>query len=166
MENFNWVMGAVIPYANLAIFLFLAVKVFKGPLMGALSGRKDEYVSQLKEANRAKEEAEAKHRDLSEKLAKLNDEVAEIKARAKSQAELEAKKIISDAETLAAHLTNEARRIADAEVAKAKATLRDEILSGVKEKVVSRIKAEMTLDRQKSMFSEQLKNISQAKGEA
>ena len=166
MENFNWITGAVIPYANLALFLFLAVKIFKGPLLGALSGRKQEYVDQLREANKAKEEAEAKHKELSDKLSRLNAEVENIKTKAKSQAEQEAQKIVADAERLAAHLSTEAQRIADTEVAKAKATLRDELLKGVREKVVTKISAELDLDKQKSLFKSQLNSMSTVKGEA
>ena len=166
MENFNWITSVVIPYTNLALFLFLLVKIGKDPMLGAITGRKTSFEQQLKEANAAKEEAQAKHKELSEKLSKLSTEVSEIKNKAKSQAEAEAQKIVKDAETLAAHLTKEAQRIADAEVAKAKSVLRDEILKGVKEKVVGKISAELDLEKQKALFNKQLGSMTSLKGDA
>jgi len=159
VENFDWITGALIPYLNLSLFLFLAFKIFKGPLLGALSIRRDDYVQQLAEANRVKDEAEAKHKELSEKLAKLSREVESIKDKAKLQAEAEASKIIAEAEALAQHLKAEAQKIASAELEKAKAGLRHEIISGVRENVVSRIQAELSGEKQKSIFNAQLSSL-------
>lgn len=159
MENVHWLTGIVFPYLNLALFLFLAVKFLKKPMLGAIGSKKQEYLELLKEANKAKEEALLKHEALQLQLEKMDSELEEIKEKAKSQAELEAAKIVESAHALAHHLKQEAKRIAEAEVELARKEIQEEIISSVQDKVVEKIKEQLSAEKQQALFISQVKAL-------
>ncbi len=166
MENVNWLTGIVFPYLNLIIFLILAVKFLKGPLLGMISGKKEEYLQMVQVANSAKQEALEKHEALQKKLNDLSAEVDEIRNRATKQAEQEAEKIIANAHALAKHLKTEAKRIAEAEVEMARRELQDEIIAGVQNKVIEKIQQQFGSDKQKALFLSQVKTLDTIGGNA
>ena len=85
MKDFNWIVGFVFPYINFFIFIFLFLKLFKKPIVDAMANRKTAYEQMAAEATKAKEEAEAKSRELDAKLANLTSEIEDIKAKAVAQ---------------------------------------------------------------------------------
>jgi F-type H+-transporting ATPase subunit b len=159
MEGFNWLLGFVFPYINLALFLFLATKFLKPSLASAVVKRHEQYQSSIKEANLAREAAERAKKELDQKLANLTEEIERIKANAKKQAEDEAQRIVSQAEQLANHLKTEAQRIAQAEVEQAKAVLRNDILHQVHSNIVTKLRTELDGSQQKSIVRNQLKSL-------
>lgn len=164
MNNFHWLTGVVIPYANMALFLFLAIKILKGPFLGALTGKRNDFVSKLKEANLAKEEAEKRYRELSQKMSSLTAEIEEIKSKARRQGEEEASRLLEEAETLASHLRKEADRVSKNELEKARDYLRSELLKGVKKEVLSQLEKELDIDRQKQLVHDQFGSLNSLKG--
>jgi F-type H+-transporting ATPase subunit b len=93
----------------------------------------------LKAANEAKDAAEAKLKELDARLATIDRETAEIRHNAEREAERESARIIESANRLAQHLRDEARRVADAEIARAKQELRIAILKDVRQEVEKKI---------------------------
>jgi F0F1-type ATP synthase membrane subunit b/b' len=80
-----------------------------------------------------------------------------------ASAELEAGKIVSDAEKLAKHLRTEASRIAAAEVAKARHELRREIVETATATVREKLKRDLSSDAQAGIVSkkiDELKHVS------
>ena len=69
MKDFNWIVGFVFPYINFFIFIFLFLKLFKKPIVDAMANRKTAFEQMAAEATKAKEEAEAKSKELDAKLA-------------------------------------------------------------------------------------------------
>ncbi|MFW7378301.1 MAG: ATP synthase F0 subunit B [Oligoflexus sp.] len=159
MEGFNWITGFLFPYLNLLLFLFLLVKVLKGPLTGAVNKRHEQYLQTLQEANTAKEEAEKEQRELQAKLAGLEAEIAEIQERAKRHAESEAAKIVAHAESLAANLQQEAQRIAASELEEARDSLRQEILQEVRQNIVNRVHSDLGQAQQVDLIHKQLNHL-------
>jgi len=159
VEGFNWITGFLFPYMNLALFLYLLVKVLKGPLSGAINRRYEQYNQTLQEANLLKEEAERRSRELETKLTGLDAEIAEIHDRAKRHAEEEAAKIISQAKKLAANLQQEAHHIAATEVQQAREALRSEILQQVRSNIVDKIHSEFGQTQQVELIHKQLKLV-------
>lgn len=156
MEGFNWLTGFIFPHINLLLFLFLLVKIAKGPLNTAMNNRYEQYSKALNDANQAKEEAERRSRELEAKLAGLDAEIAEIHSRAKRQAEEESAKILNQAKQLAEHLKQEAQKIADFEVSQARQRLRQEILSQVHSNIVNKVQSEMGQEQQMGLIHRQL----------
>lgn len=159
MEHVDPLMGIILPYANFFIFLGLAIYFFRKPAREAAAKKRDDYARLVNEAKKANEAAQAKLADLARREAQLDTEIKEIQNLAKISAEAEAQKITEDAERVALHLKAEARRIAEAEVEKAKAVLRDEILKSVREGVVNKVKTDMTADAQKALTQRRIADL-------
>jgi F-type H+-transporting ATPase subunit b len=161
-EHVDMLMGVILPYANFAIFLGLAIYFFRKPAKAAAAKKRQAYEELLAESKAAYVEAAERLAEMKRRQADLDREIADLKATAKTTADMEAAKIVSDAERLANHLRTEAKRIAAAEVEKARATLRAEIVESVRESVTSKLKTELTSEAHLSLVRGrigELKNI-------
>lgn len=152
-------MGIILPYVNFAIFIALLIYFARRPAASAARKRREDFESLMAEATKAKEAAELRLKQLTEKQAQLDTEIKDILSSTKAAADLEAAKILSDAERLAEHLKAEARRIAEAEVLRASHELRQEIVMAVKENVTKKIKNEMTADAQLALAKRQITEL-------
>lgn len=152
-------MGIILPYANLILFLVLLVYFMRKPAAAAAASAREDYQRLLREATAARDEAHARLSDLKARQAQLDQEIAEIKSMSRGAAEMEAAKIVEDAQRLSAHLKEEARRIADTEVANAKAELRSEIVRAVREGVVQRLVTEVKPDAHLSLVRKQINEL-------
>jgi F0F1-type ATP synthase membrane subunit b/b' len=146
--HFDWQFGFILPYINFFIFLGLAIYFFRKPAREMAAKKRDAFAKLMAEARAVKDAAEARLAELQRRHTGLDREIADIKAIAKDGATQESSKIVADAERLADHLRLEARRIADAEVEKARNALRSEIVEAVKDHVQKKIKSELKDDAQ------------------
>ena len=121
MKDFVW---RVINFAILAGIVFWALK--KANLKGSLAERQSQIEKSLREAREARDAAEAKLKEYSEKLAKANQEVEELRAAMLQEAEAEKQRIIAEAKVAAEKIALQAVKSADQEVLKARAELRAE----------------------------------------
>jgi F0F1-type ATP synthase membrane subunit b/b' len=156
VEHFDPWLGFWFPYINFIVFALLAYKFFKKPALAAPRKKREEFEKIMREATRARDEAQAKLDELDKRKAQIDSEIADMRSMAKQSAEDEAAKIVADAEQLATHLKTEAKRIADAEVVKARQTLQKEIVEAVRNNVVERVKAEMDSTAHLSMVKNQI----------
>lgn len=111
---------------NFAIVVAILVYFLKKPVRNALSGRRDDIEKALVEAKKAKEEAEAKFAEYDKKLAQATQEIANISASIRKEAEMEKQKIIVNAREQAAKIEQDAEKAAALEVAKARLNLQQE----------------------------------------
>lgn len=108
----GWDQQALIAsFVNFAILVALFVYLFRDKLRSFLKARRAEVEQQLAEAARLKAEAEAKYKEYSERLAKLDQELAQIRADMIAAGKAERDRIIEDAEHKAARLRKEAEFI-------------------------------------------------------
>ena len=159
MDHFNWLNTVIYPYLNLFLFIFILVKLAKGPLKIAIHGKNEQFEKALSAANQAKEEAERKSKELEKKLAALDDDIQQIQSKAQAQAQSEAEKIVEQATALAEHLKNEAKRIAATELADAKNELRKQVLLAAKDSVKSRLENEFGEAQQLELVRNKVKVI-------
>ena len=112
---------------NFAVLMGIAVwGIKKADVKGMMAARKSGIESALKEAVEAKEKAEAKFKEYSDRLAQANKEIEEISLNMKREGEVEKERIIAEATAAAARLKAQAESAAEQEVLKAKAELRAE----------------------------------------
>ncbi len=111
---------------NFSIVVAILVYFLKKPIRNALSGRRDEIEKALLEAKKAKDEAEAKFAEYDKKLALATEEIANISAAIRKEAEMEKQKIIDNAREQAAKIEQDAEKAAALEVAKARLSLQRE----------------------------------------
>lgn len=121
MKDFFW---RVVNFAILAGIVFWALK--KANLKGSLADRQAQIEKSLREAREARDAAEAKLKEYTEKLAKANQEVDELRATMLKEAEAEKQRIIAEAKQAAEKVANQAVLAADQEVLKARNELRAE----------------------------------------
>jgi F-type H+-transporting ATPase subunit b len=164
-EHVDPLMGIILPYANFAIFLALAIYFFRKPAKAAAAKKREAYEKLLAESKAAHAEAEQRLAEMRARQAGLDKEIADLKATAQAAAEVEAAKIVGDAERLAEHLRQEARRIAQAEVDKARAALRQEIVESVREGVTQKLKAELTGDAQLTLVRSRIGDLKSIRAE-
>lgn len=121
MKDFVW---RVVNFVILAGIVFWALK--KANLKGSLADRQVQIEKNLREAREARDLAEAKLKEYSEKLSKANQEVDELRAAMLQEAEAEKQRIIAEARAAAEKVAKQAVQSADQEVLKARAELRAE----------------------------------------
>lgn len=166
MEHVDPWMGIIFPYANFAIFLIAAVYFFKNPLRKAALKRKEDFERLANEAQAARAAAEEKLAELKVKQAALAKEIEEMLLVSKQTSESEASKIITDAEHIAANMREEAKRVATAEIEKARSVLRSEVVRAVQESVTAKIRSDLSSDGQKSMVHRRIEELKSLQTEA
>jgi F-type H+-transporting ATPase subunit b len=108
-EGHGWDTTSLIAsFVNFAVLILLFVFLFKDSLKSFLKARRAEIEQQLLEAARLKAEAELKHKEYTERLAKLDSELAQIKADMTAAGKKERDRIIADAEHKASRMRSEA----------------------------------------------------------
>ena len=93
---------------NFGILLVVFTVLFRGKLQEFLKERRASIARELEEAARLRAEAETKHKEYSERLAKLDQELAQIKADMIAAGKKERDRIVAEAEHKAARLRHEA----------------------------------------------------------
>lgn len=148
--------GIVLPYFNFFVFLGAAIYFFRKMVVKAAAKQRTDFEAQMNEARQARDAAIARLDELKQRQTGLDKEIAEIMAMSKGAADVDARKILSDAERLATHLRDEAKRVAAAEVDKARATMRREIVEAVRQAVTTKLKSELTADAQLRLVKKQI----------
>jgi F-type H+-transporting ATPase subunit b len=144
---------------NFSIVVAILVYFLKKPIRNALSGRRDDIEKALAEAKKVKEEAEAKFAEYDKKLAQATQEIENISASIRKEAELEKQKIIDNAREQAAKIEQDAEKAAALEVAKARLILQQEAVQlavGVAEDL---LKKNFTKDDDSRLIDEYMQKV-------
>ncbi len=121
MKDFGW---RVLDFAVLVGIIIWALK--KANVKGALADRRTGVERALHEAEAAREAAEKKFAEYSDKLARANQEIDEIYAAIKREGEAEKARIIAEANMSAEKIREQAKQAATQEVQLARVQLRQE----------------------------------------
>ncbi|HEX9023751.1 MAG TPA: ATP synthase F0 subunit B [Geobacteraceae bacterium] len=121
MKDFFW---RVINFAMLAALLIWGMR--KAKVGQLLADRQAGIEKALKEAVQARETAEKKYAEYSDKLSRATKEIDEIYASIKKEGELEKERIIAEAKDSAEKIKKQAEQTAAREVLKARAELQAE----------------------------------------
>jgi F-type H+-transporting ATPase subunit b len=144
---------------NFALLVGLVAYFVTKPIRKGLKGRTEEIEKTLADAQAAKEAAEAKHLEYSEKLAKATEEIASITDSIRREGELERDKIIAAAKELAINVEREAENKAAGVVTKARTELREEAASLAVELAEDMLKKQVSADDQKRLVDEYMQKV-------
>ena len=144
---------------NFALMVGLLAYFVTKPIRKGLKGRTAEIEKTLADAQAAKDAAEAKHLEYSEKLAKATEEIAGITESIRREGELERDKIIASAKELAIKIEQEADNKASGVVVKARAELRKEAASLAVELAEDMLKKQVSADDQKRLVDEYMQKV-------
>jgi F-type H+-transporting ATPase subunit b len=117
------------PVANFLIFAFIIFRYALPPVRNFLQTRHDEVVATVQAALTKKQQAEAIVEDYKGRLARLDQEVQSIQESLRAEGEREKAKLLSETQTLAAKIKEDARFLADQEVKMARQEIREEMAS-------------------------------------
>jgi F-type H+-transporting ATPase subunit b len=144
---------------NFALMVGLLAYFVTKPARNGLRGRREEIAKTLQEAEAAKEAAEAKYREYSEKLARATEEIAEVTAAIKREGELERDKILAAAKELAVKIEREAESKAASVVTRARVELREEASRLAVELAEELLKKEVNAADQKRLVDEYMQKV-------
>ena len=144
---------------NFALMVGILVYFVNKPIRNGLKERSAAIEKTLAEAEAAKQAAEAKHREYTEKLAKATEEIANITASIRHEGELERDKIVAAAKEMAAKIEREAENKAAGVVAKARTELREEAARLAVELAEEMLKKQVSTDDQKRLVDEYMQKM-------
>lgn len=150
-DEHAWDQTALIAsFVNFAILIAVFVWLFKDKLKTFLKERRDQVERELQEAARLKAEAEVKRKEYTERLAKLDDELANIKAEMIAAGQKERDRIIAEAEQKASLLRKDAEFIIEQQAKQLRADLsRDAADQAVQAAEQLLLRATTTYDQQR-----------------
>lgn len=122
--------GLIASFVNFAILIGVFVHLFKDKLTSFLRERKAEVADALNEAAKLKAEAEAKHKEYTERMAKLDQELAQIKQDVIAAGIKERDRIMAEAEHKAARMRQEAHFLVEQQVKQLRGELAREAVEG------------------------------------
>ena len=144
---------------NFALLVALLVYFLRKPIREGLTSRREGIEKTLADAEAAKEAAEAKYREYSEKLAKATEEIENITASIHREGELERDKILAAAKEMAVKIEQEAESKASGVVAKARTELREEAARLAVELAEDMLKKQVSADDQKRLVDEYMQKM-------
>ncbi|MBN8539237.1 MAG: hypothetical protein J0L82_02530 [Deltaproteobacteria bacterium] len=114
---------------NFVLYMGLVVYLAKKPLQELFQGRYDGFFSALKKAEAAKAEAEAKRKEIQDRLNKLETTRDESIQKAREEAAALRNQIVEEARSLSSKLKADAEKTAFIEIERAKTELREDLLA-------------------------------------
>lgn len=114
---------------NFVLYMGLVVYLAKKPLQEMFQGRYDGFFSALRKAEAAKAEAEAKRKEIQDRLNKLETTRDESIQKARDEAAAIRNQIVEEAKSLSSKLKADAEKTAYIEIERAKTELREDLLA-------------------------------------
>ena len=115
------------PLVNFLIFFYLIARYALPTVRNFLQSRRDEVVATMAELSAKKQQAEALVQDYRQRLAVSDKEGAALRASLRDDGEREKSKLLSEAQTLAAKIRQDADFLAEQEVKVARQKLREKM---------------------------------------
>ena len=126
--------GMPVPFAALlfdcAILYFLLFRFMGRPVREGLKRRKDTLLRGMEEAAKMKREAEGQLAFYEEKLAKIDQDVAELRQRMRHAAETESARILSEAKERRTRMERDAHQLVEQELKAVQERLSAETIAG------------------------------------
>ena len=120
-------------FVNFFILLFILTYLGKDKVGEFLKGRKEDIASSIESAQRIKAEAEAKHKEYSERLAQLDAELENLKNEMIKSGEAERDRIVADAEAKASRMRKEAEFLIEQQAKQLRQDLMEEAVKAAVE---------------------------------
>jgi len=145
--------------ANLIGFLWLLGYLVARPLARAFRGRQEAIEERIREAGKRREEAARLETEIHERMARLDRDLAEVRARGLAEGEAARAALVARADEEAERV----RREAEAEIARrltfAKEELRRTAADLIAASAIERLSAEMTDEDQKRLVDEAVRRL-------
>lgn len=147
---------------NFVLLVGLLGYFLRKPLAQGLAGRRDKVTETLRQARRAREEAEGRAAILARQLAESEERIAEMAERMKQENEQEREKLLEKARQLAENIRSEAEAGADREIERARRELRAEAVALAIELAEERLKEGLQAADQEHLVEQYLKQVGES----
>ncbi|MDX1764242.1 MAG: F0F1 ATP synthase subunit B [bacterium] len=144
---------------NFAILAGILYKFVAKPLGVFLKGRREEIITSLEEAKRAKEAAESRYRELSERLANRDQEFAEIRKTASENAEKMQERMIAETRAKAIALEKKAKASIEQELKQAREDLKRQAADLAVKLAEDKLTREITVEDHRRFMDEYLAGL-------
>ncbi len=144
-------LGLVWTFINFGVLFWILNKILFQPLIKRTQEKHDTVKSEIDKATQAREEAESLLSEYKGRIERLDDEIAELMADAKSKAEADRKRIVEAAERDAEQIKATAKAAAEREAASRRRQLEAEIVDRAVERAEAIIRQKITPADQRSM---------------
>ncbi len=151
-----------IQFVNFAILVFVIVKFAKKPFREFLQKRRDAVKEKIDEAERALREAAAAKARYEEKLAGLGAEIEAFRTSVIEAMEKEKKKVLDEAQILAARIREQARLAYEQEMREAVERIRTEVAAQTIEAATARVREVFRQDDHDRMVEEFIRKVRSA----
>jgi F-type H+-transporting ATPase subunit b len=155
----DFLTGAMFAAINLAILLFLFVKMGKAGTSEFLQNRQDEVTRDLAEAKRLREEAQGMLDDYGGKLDGLDDERDRLIEQFTAEGETAKERLISEGKAQAERLLEDAKRTIDRDVRRVQLELQGEVLDRALSQATERLRSEVGAVEQKGLVDDFLGRV-------
>ena len=136
-------------FVNFFVLVSVFIYLFRDKVTSSLKARRAAIENELNEAQRLRKEAEAKHKEYSDRLARLDQELDQIKRDMTAAGTKERDRIVAEAEEKASRMRKEAEFIIEQQVKQ----LREELTREASEAAVTA--AEQLLVKATTSFDQQ-----------
>jgi F-type H+-transporting ATPase subunit b len=151
---------------NFVVLVAVLVYLGRAKLNAFLKERRAAVESALQEAARLKAEAEAMHREYTERLGKLDQELALIKSDMREAGIKERDRIVAEAEHKAARMRREAEFIIEQRVKELRSELSHEVTLNAVSAAEQLLRKAVTAQDQQRLAAELLNSLPQAASQA
>jgi F-type H+-transporting ATPase subunit b len=153
----------IFPLVNFLIFLYL-IKRFVFPLArDYFRSRRAGIAQSIREADEAKQRADALVRDYKNRLAKLSEEIRSIREVLRAEGEKEKAKLLAETKEIAERIKTDADFLAEQEVRLARQELRRNIVDAARVSAEKLILQNFNIEDQKRLVSEFLSEVGAAR---
>lgn len=159
MEQYSVWSSVIFPITNFAIFLGAIIYFGRAPLRRMAKQRSDDYAALLAKSQETQRLAAAQLAELKKRLAGLDTELVQIKQRLQEEASKEAERILAKGSELKAYISQEAERIRQAEVDKAREQLQEQIVLALQENLTREISAKWHEPEQVAFIRKQTEEL-------
>ncbi len=112
---------------NFAVLVGILVKFGTKPLKGFLLGRHDKVKEKIDEAGKLMSEAEDLKKEYEGRLARLDQEIEEFKAKVTEETKIESEKILAEAKAFADRIQEQAKLTYEQEMREISGRIKEEI---------------------------------------
>lgn len=151
--------GAVVNSTLLFAILYFATRK---KIAKALEERRASVQSQLEEAKRLREAAEARHKEYESRLAQLDAELASLRASIVHSGEAERDRLVKEAEAKAARMREDATRLIENRLKQLEKDLHREVVVAAVSAAQQELEKKTTADDQTRLATEYLKTVESA----
>jgi F-type H+-transporting ATPase subunit b len=153
----------IFPALNFLIYAFIIVKFAFPAVRSFLRSRREEVIQVITQASAKKLQAEALVHDYKNKVAGLDKEVQSILASWREDAEREKAKLLTEAQSLAVKLKDDAQFLGEQEVKIARQKIRDEMANRAEVMARESVLRHLTPADQSRLAAEFIQDIGQTR---